>query len=48
MTPDNAVYYHAAYVVAAVVYVCYALALRSRARTLRARLSALRRVHERS
>ncbi len=40
MTPDNAGFYHAAYAVAAVVYVGYALSIRVRARALRDRLAA--------
>lgn len=40
MTPDNAGYFHVAYVVAAAVYVGYAISIRQRARTLRRRLNA--------
>jgi hypothetical protein len=39
--PSNAGYYHAAYIVAAVVYVLYAYSIRSRTRALRDRLAAL-------
>ena len=39
MTPDNAFYYHASYVAAAVVYVGYAVSLAVRVRRLRARLA---------
>ena len=38
---DTSAYYHAAYVVAGVLYVLYALSLVSRRRTVRARLAAL-------
>lgn len=49
MTPDNAGFYHAAYVAAAVVYLGYAISIRVRARALRARLEAVSRtVNERS
>ena len=41
MTPDNGVYYHVAYVVAAVVYVSYAISLAVRRRNLEARLEKL-------
>ena len=40
MTPDNAFYYHASYVAAAVVYVGYAVSLAVRARRLRVRLAS--------
>lgn len=40
MMPSNAGYYHAAYVVAAVVYVLYAYSIRVRMRALRARAAA--------
>jgi hypothetical protein len=38
MTPDNAGYFHAAYIAAAVIYGGYIAVLWSRARALRARL----------
>ena len=37
---SNAGFYHAAYIVAAAVYVTYAVSIALRARSLRARLSA--------
>lgn len=40
MTPDNAFYYHASYVAAAVVYVGYAVSLAVRVRRLRVRLAS--------
>ena len=43
MTPDNAGFYHVAYVAAGVVYVGYALSIRLRARALRDRLAAISR-----
>ena len=39
MMPDNSAYYHAAYVVAAVLYGGYALSIWMRSRRVRARLS---------
>ena len=41
MTPDNAAYYHAAYIAAAIIYLSYALDVWRRKRKTRARLSAL-------
>jgi len=41
MIPDNGGYATAAYIAAAVIYVGYALSLRSRARRLAARLKEL-------
>ncbi|HEX9484199.1 MAG TPA: hypothetical protein VF929_06440 [Gemmatimonadaceae bacterium] len=41
MTPDNAGYYHAAYLAAAAIYVGYAISLRVRLRRLRARVSQI-------
>ncbi|MEP6618464.1 MAG: hypothetical protein ABJE47_04085 [bacterium] len=41
MTPDNAGYYHVAYMAAAIVYIGYALSIRVRASTLRKRFDAL-------
>lgn len=40
---DTAAYYHAAYLVAGVLYVLYAMTLAARRRTVRARLAALER-----
>jgi hypothetical protein len=40
---DTAAYYHAAYVVAGVLYVLYAVSLASRRRKVRERLAALER-----
>jgi hypothetical protein len=40
---DTAAYYHAAYVVAGVLYALYAASLVSRRRAVRARLAALER-----
>lgn len=40
MTPDNAIFYHVAYTVVAVLYVGYAISLRVRERRLRDRLAA--------
>ena len=37
MTPDNAGYYHAAYIAAAVIYVLYAISIAVRLRRLRGR-----------
>ena len=49
MTPDNAGYYYAAYIVAAVIYVGYALSIVLRTRALRARVvSAATSVSERA
>jgi hypothetical protein len=44
---DTTAYYHAAYLVAGVLYVLYALSLVSRRRKVRARLAALDRGDER-
>jgi hypothetical protein len=38
--PDNAVYYHAAYIAAGLVYTLYAASIWWRARQVRARLAA--------
>ena len=38
---DTAAYYHAAYIVAGVLYVLYAVSLASRRRAVRRRLAAL-------
>jgi hypothetical protein len=40
---DTAGYYHAAYIVAGVLYVLYAVSLAARRRTVRDRLAALER-----
>ncbi|HET7189656.1 MAG TPA: hypothetical protein VFI52_16000 [Gemmatimonadaceae bacterium] len=44
---DTAGYYHAAYIVAGVLYVLYTVSLVVRRRTVRARLAALARSDER-
>ncbi|HKB52851.1 MAG TPA: hypothetical protein VKD22_02560 [Ramlibacter sp.] len=43
MIPNNAGYYHAAYIIVAVAYGSYALSIWLRRRTVRARLAAARR-----
>ena len=40
---DTSTYYHAAYLVAGVLYVLYAMSLAARRRTVRSRLAALER-----
>ena len=41
MTPDNGFYYHAAYIVVAIVYSLYTVSLITRRRALERRLAAM-------